>query len=33
MYAVEEDRPFWKQYGISVFISLAVIVLMLVAFC
>ncbi len=33
MYAVEEDRPFWKQYGISVFISLAVIALMLVAFC
>jgi membrane protein len=32
MYAVEEDRPFWKKYGISIFISLAVIVLMLTAF-
>src|SRR5215216_6467305 len=32
MYEVEEDRPFWKKYGISVFISLAVIVLMLTAF-
>ncbi len=32
MYAVEDDRPAWKQYGISVFISLAVIALMLVAF-
>jgi membrane protein len=31
MYAVEEDRPFWKKYGISIFISLAVIVLMLTA--
>ncbi len=31
MYEVEEDRPAWKQYGISVFISLAVIVLMLTA--
>jgi membrane protein len=31
MYEVEEDRPFWKQYGISIFISLAVIVLMLTA--
>jgi membrane protein len=29
MYEVEEDRPFWKEYGISIFISLAVIVLML----
>jgi membrane protein len=27
----EEDRPFWKKYGISIFISLAVIVLMLTA--
>src|SRR3712207_3422446 len=25
MYEVEEDRPSWKQYGISIFISLAVI--------
>ena len=32
MYEVEEDRPFWKKYGISIFISLAVIVLMLTAF-
>src|ERR671928_374867 len=29
MYEVDEDRPFWKKYGISIFISLAVIVLML----
>jgi membrane protein len=32
MYEVEEDRPFWKVYGISIFISFAVVVLMLVAF-
>src|SRR3712207_3429923 len=32
MYEVEEDRPFWKKYGISIFISLAVIILMLSAF-
>lgn len=31
MYEVEEDRPFWKVYGISIFISLAVVLLMLVA--
>ncbi len=31
MYEVEEDRPFWKKYGISIFISLAAIVLMLTA--
>ncbi len=31
MYAVDEDRPFWKKYGISIFISLAVIILMLTA--
>src|SRR5215210_6430723 len=31
MYEVEEDRPFWKVYGLSIFISLAVIVLMLTA--
>src|SRR5215210_6036347 len=28
MYAVEEDRPFWKVYGLSIFMSLAVIVLL-----
>ena len=32
MYEVEEDRPAWKMYGISIFISLAVVVLMLIAF-
>src|SRR5215213_335556 len=32
MYEVEEDRPFWKVYGLSIFISLAVAVLMLTAF-
>ena len=32
MYEVDEDRPFWKKYGISIFISIAVIVLMLTAF-
>ena len=32
MYEVEEDRPFWKKYGISIFIPLAVILLMLTAF-
>jgi len=32
MYEVEEDRPFWKKYGISIFISLAVVLLMLTAF-
>ena len=32
MYEVEEDRPFWKQYGISIFLSLAIIVLMFTAF-
>lgn len=32
MYEVEEDRPAWKQYGISVFMSLAVVTLMLFAF-
>src|SRR5918998_1233592 len=31
MYEVEEDRPFWMEYGISIFISLAVIALMLTA--
>jgi membrane protein len=32
MYEVDEDRPFWEKYGISIFISLAVILLMLTAF-
>src|ERR671916_1992384 len=32
MYEVDEDRPFWKVYGISIFISLAVVVLMVTAF-
>jgi membrane protein len=32
MYEVEEDRPAWKVYGISVFISLAVVALMITAF-
>jgi membrane protein len=31
MYEVDEDRPFWKKYGISIFISLAVILLLLSA--
>jgi membrane protein len=31
MYEVEEDRPFWKVYGISIFLSLGVAVLILVA--
>ena len=29
MYEVEEDRPFWKVYGLSIFMSLAVVVLLL----
>ena len=29
MYVVEEDRPFWKVYGLSIFMSLAVVVLLL----
>ncbi len=32
MYEVEEDRPAWKMYGTSIFISLAVILLMVTAF-
>jgi membrane protein len=28
MYEVEEDRPFWKVYGLSIFMSLTVIVLL-----
>jgi membrane protein len=31
MYEVEEDRPFWKKYGLSIFLSLAVAVLMITA--
>ncbi|WP_240432568.1 YihY/virulence factor BrkB family protein [Rubrobacter indicoceani] len=31
MYGVEEDRPFWKVYGISIFISLLVVSLLLLA--
>jgi membrane protein len=29
MYEVEEDRPFWKVYGLSIFMSLAVVVLLI----
>jgi membrane protein len=29
MYSVEEDRPFWKVYGLSIFMSLAVVVLLI----
>jgi len=32
MYEVEEDRPFWKVYGLSIFMSLAVVILMVSAF-
>ena len=32
MYEVDEDRPFWKVYGLSIFMSLAVVILMLSAF-
>jgi membrane protein len=28
LYEVEEDRPFWKVYGLSIFMSLAVVVLL-----
>src|ERR687893_993772 len=28
MYEVEEDRPFWKVYGLSIFMSLAVVILL-----
>ena len=28
MYGVDEDRPFWKVYGLSIFMSLAVVVLL-----
>jgi membrane protein len=32
MYEVEEDRPFWKVYGLSIFMSLAAVILMVSAF-
>lgn len=32
MYEVDEDRPFWKMYGLSIFMSVAVVVLLLIAF-
>jgi membrane protein len=32
MYEVDEDRPFWKVYGLSIFMSLAVVILMVSAF-
>jgi membrane protein len=32
MYEVEEDRPFWIVYGLSIFMSLAVVLLMVSAF-
>jgi membrane protein len=28
MYSVEEDRPFWKVYGLSIFMSLGVVILL-----
>src|SRR5215213_5659130 len=28
MYSVEEDRPFWKVYGLSVFMSLGVVIML-----
>jgi membrane protein len=31
MYEVEEDRPFWKVYGLSIFMSLAAMVLLVSA--
>ena len=31
MYEIEEDRPFWKVYGISIFLSLGVAVLLITA--
>lgn len=31
MYEVEEDRPVWKQYGLSIFMSLAIAFLLLLA--
>src|SRR5918997_2393827 len=31
MYEVEEDRPFWKKYGLSILMSLAVVILMVSA--
>jgi len=32
MYEVEEDRPFWTVYGLSILMSLAVVILMVSAF-
>ena len=32
MYEVDEDRPFWKVYGLSILMSLAVVILMVSAF-
>jgi membrane protein len=32
MYEVDEDRPFWRVYGLSIFMSLAVVILMVSAF-
>ena len=31
MYEIEEDRPFWKVYGISIFLSLGVALLLIIA--
>jgi len=31
MYEIEEDRPFWKVYGLSVFLSLGVAALLIIA--
>ena len=31
MYEIEEDRPFWKVYGISIFLSLGVAALLITA--
>jgi membrane protein len=31
MYEIEEDRPFWKVYGISIFLSLGVAALLLIS--
>jgi membrane protein len=31
MYEIEEDRPFWKVYGLSIFLSLGVALLLIIA--
>jgi membrane protein len=31
MYEIEEDRPFWKVYGMSIFLSLGVALLLIIA--